>query len=204
MKLEKLKNLAGREWHYDSQSTQPCAQRLKKIDFEWSLLQDYSKKILASPASFEIKLETTRFSSPLSVSLNQAYEEAGYKRGLSEYYEVGTPELNKICQPILKQIPLLNPEVRLFIQTPGQAIPLHVDAYESYSLRSEISYDKIVRHVVFIEDWDWGHYLLIGNDSIHQWQAGDSYRIDRGVWHCSANCGLSPKLTMSITGMRTD
>jgi hypothetical protein len=59
---------------------------------------------------------------------------------------------------------------------------------------------KVIRYMVFLKDWDWGHYFGIGNNVIHQWKAGDMITWNPHMHHCGSNAGMSPKITLNITG----
>ena len=56
--------------------------------------------------------------------------------------------------------------------------------------------------VTFIDDWEWGHYTLVGNEVLHQYQAGQTYQIKPNIFHCSGNMGFNPQITMNITGTK--
>ena len=54
--------------------------------------------------------------------------------------------------------------------------------------------------MVFLTDWDWGHYFCVGNRVCHQWKAGDIITWDPIIHHCGSNAGMSAKITLNITG----
>ena len=58
--------------------------------------------------------------------------------------------------------------------------------------------------MVFLEDWDWGHFLQVGNNVLSNWIKGDTYTWGYGMYHLSSNAGIKDKLTMQITGLVTD
>ena len=53
-----------------------------------------------------------------------------------------------------------------------------------------------------VSDWDWGHVLQIHDNIISNWTAGDTYVIPPDVFHTSANFGIAPKYTLTITGVK--
>ena len=59
---------------------------------------------------------------------------------------------------------------------------------------------KILRYMVFLTNWDWGHYFCVGNNVVHQWKAGDIITWDPLIHHCGSNAGMTPKITLNITG----
>ena len=96
--------------------------------------------------------------------------------------------------------------VACFRQDPGNTNPWHFDTYLSALERAglkEKDVNKIQRYLLFLEDWDWGHILQIGNNVLSNWKAGDLYTWKAGMYHLSSNCGISPKWTCQITGVIT-
>ena len=59
-------------------------------------------------------------------------------------------------------------------------------------------------YLIFLEDWNWGHFIQVGNNVLSNWKAGDIYTYKYGMYHLSCNVGLEPKYTMQITGMPND
>ena len=97
----------------------------------------------------------------------------------------------------------LDPEetlLRLLEYMPGQCLPLHYDGFEGF--KRLYGKDGSTRFFVAISDWDWGHVLQVHDNIISNWQPGDTYIIPAGVCHASANFGIAPKYTLTITGVR--
>jgi hypothetical protein len=94
--------------------------------------------------------------------------------------------------------------IRLLVYYPGNGIPLHTDTFNSYrsfyNMKSDAAID-IKRYFVAINPWDWGQFLQIHDNMIHHWAVGDCYQIPEGAYHLSANFGISPKYSLTITGV---
>lgn len=107
----------------------------------------------------------------------------------------------EIFEPVMSAFDLIQPTASLIHQKPGWFCPWHFDIFTFYARKHGLE-DKsgIGRYLVFIEDWSWGHYLLIGNSVVHQWKAGDTITWPHRMRHLSANAGARPKLTLQITG----
>ena len=58
------------------------------------------------------------------------------------------------------------------------------------------------RFFVAVSNWDWGHVLQVHDNIISNWKAGDTYIIPPDVFHTSANFGIAPKYTLTVTGVR--
>ena len=81
-------------------------------------------------------------------------------------------------------------------------LPVHRDLYKRYvelfNLQGKES--SIYRAIVFLEDWQSGHYLEIDNEPITRWRAGDAVEWRYDAPHMAANIGLLPRYTLQITG----
>ena len=83
---------------------------------------------------------------------------------------------------------------------PGHCLPLHYDGFEGF--KKIYKKDNSTRFFVAVSDWDWGHVLQVHNNIISNWNPGDTYIIPAGVCHASANFGIAPKYTLTVTGVR--
>ena len=90
--------------------------------------------------------------------------------------------------------------LRLLEYMPGQCLPLHHDGFEGF--KKLYGKENSTRFFVAISDWDWGHVFQIHDNIIANWKSGDTYIVPAGVFHASANFGIAPKYTLTITGVR--
>ena len=88
--------------------------------------------------------------------------------------------------------------VRLLQYDPGQILSLHTDSYNGFKER--FGDGKITRWFVAVTPWDWGHMLQVHDNVISQYESGYAVEIKEGVFHLSANAGINPKYTFTITG----
>jgi len=86
--------------------------------------------------------------------------------------------------------------------TTGTVLPEHVDTYERYIELFDLKgkEDTIRRAVLFLEDWQSGHYLEVNSQPILEWQAGNFVVWFKDTPHMAANIGLTPRYTLQITG----
>lgn len=89
--------------------------------------------------------------------------------------------------------------IRLLCYMPGNFLPVHVDGTEAWQQYYKTT-DVPKRFSVLVNDWSWGQFLQIHNNVLTNWNVGDTYVINKGVWHCSGNAGILPKVTLTITG----
>lgn len=84
---------------------------------------------------------------------------------------------------------------------PGTVLPEHSDTYQRFRQIHRLSNSQtIVRAIVFLEDWDRGHYLELNGDPIVKWRAGDWVCWGNDLPHIAANIGVTPRYTLQITG----
>lgn len=85
---------------------------------------------------------------------------------------------------------------------PGTILPTHVDLYKKYVNLFNLQgrENTIRRAIIFLEDWQPGHYFE-GNDiPLVQWRAGQVVEWDYDTPHMAANIGTTPRYTLQITG----
>lgn len=84
----------------------------------------------------------------------------------------------------------------------GTILPIHQDTYKRYVELFNLQGREhtIRRAIVFLEDWQSGHYLELDDVPIVGWKKGFTviWTYDRP--HMAANIGLTPRYTLQITG----
>jgi hypothetical protein len=84
----------------------------------------------------------------------------------------------------------------------GTVLPTHSDLYVRYidllNLRGREH--TIRRAIVFLEDWQPGHYAEYQDQAYVNWSAGAVVEWQYDVPHMAANLGLTPRYTLQITG----
>lgn len=85
---------------------------------------------------------------------------------------------------------------------PGTVLPNHRDLYVRFrEIYNVNDLDSIWRSVVFLENWQSGHYFEIDNCPITNWIAGDCVVWQNDVEHLAANMGMTDRYTLQITGV---
>jgi len=82
----------------------------------------------------------------------------------------------------------------------GVILPVHSDTFKKYRELFRCELSNIKRAVVFLEDWQSGHYLEIADTPVTNWKAGDYVWWFGDVPHMAANIGLADRYTLQITG----
>jgi hypothetical protein len=84
----------------------------------------------------------------------------------------------------------------------GTVLPTHQDLYvkyiDLYSLQGREH--SIRRAIVFLEDWQPGHYAEYQDRAFVNWRAGTVVEWTYNTPHMAANLGPTPRYTLQITG----
>jgi hypothetical protein len=84
----------------------------------------------------------------------------------------------------------------------GTVLPTHTDLYvkyiELFSLKGREH--TIRRAIVYLEDWQPGHYAEYAGQAFVDWRAGAVIEWHYDVPHMAANLGPTPRYTLQITG----
>lgn len=88
---------------------------------------------------------------------------------------------------------------------PGTVLPEHSDIYKKFrELHQVENPQQIRRAIVFLEDWQQGHYFDIDSVPITRWRAGDVVQWNWDTKHTAANVGKTNRYTLQITGLHND
>jgi len=85
---------------------------------------------------------------------------------------------------------------------PGTILPTHSDLYVKYikMFGLEGREHTIRRAVIFLEDWQPGHYAEYQDQPFVNWRAGEVVEWTYDTPHMAANMGPTPRYTLQITG----
>jgi hypothetical protein len=96
---------------------------------------------------------------------------------------------------------------KLHFQFPGQVFPFHFDdltkqrGTDAVDDSLDADPDNWARVEVQIYDWDWGHVWALAHTYWTHWTAGECVWHDwNTVPHGTANCGMSKRVTLQISG----
>ena len=84
----------------------------------------------------------------------------------------------------------------------GTVMPTHSDLYKAYVQRFDLQGQEhtIHRALIFLEDWQPGHYLDCMGQAFVHWKAGDVVEWTYDTPHSAANIGWDDRYTLQITG----
>ena len=88
----------------------------------------------------------------------------------------------------------------------GTVLPTHQDRYVKYiSLFGLRDREHTIRRaIIFLEDWQPGHYAEYEDRPFVDWRAGAVVEWTYDTPHMAANLGITPRYTLQITGHLDD
>jgi hypothetical protein len=104
-------------------------------------------------------------------------------------------------QAIADQFGLDDMMTRIHVQNPGQVWNLHMDKLEKWNFEDP---STVERYMIQLSDWRPGQWFSYGNYTFEHWKAGDVTTFKwQDVPHSTANAGHYPRITLQVTGVRT-
>ena len=112
------------------------------------------------------------------------------------------PSWNKTFVDIYTEMGWKDIGTSYYRMTTGTTLPLHSDLYVRYINLFGLAGQehRIRRAVIFLENWQSGHYFEGAGQSVTGWRAGDAVEWTYDLPHMAANIGLDPRYTLQITG----
>jgi hypothetical protein len=112
------------------------------------------------------------------------------------------PSWNPVIIDIFHQMGWQDIGTSYYRMMPGTILPTHQDLYKKYidifSLQGQEH--TIRRAVIFLQDWQPGHYLEGIDEPVVKWRAGDVVEWCYDTPHMAANMGSAPRYTLQVTG----
>lgn len=112
------------------------------------------------------------------------------------------PSWNNTFISIFEDLGWKNIGTSYYRMMPGTVLPTHQDLYKRYIELFNLQgrEDTIRRAIVFLEDWQSGHYFEGLGTPLTNWQAGATVEWTYDTPHMAANIGVTPRYTLQITG----
>jgi hypothetical protein len=133
----------------------------------------------------------------------ETWQQLGFTqhRFTGDMYDMRQPEPD-IVAAVRSRLPLKHFCWSFYRMRPGDVLPAHSDTYQAFRRLYDLAPQaRIRRYVIFLEDWQSGHYFEIDGVPVTQWVAGDAVLWHDGVVHAAANLGSTHRYTLQITGV---
>jgi len=194
------------QWHFN-----PLKKNTKDFFYIGNIKADYNKilkkiSIIEKNKKFSVVVNSDKKLKKIKQHNRiDSFLDWGYKKEQTEYLQIFSDEHPKLFEKFINLSQLDNATSSLIKQYPGNTIPWHYDTHVTLKNKikknKKLKNKKIIRYMVFLTDWDWGHYFCVGNNVVHQWIAGDIITWNPIVHHCGSNAGMTPKITLNVTGL---
>lgn len=196
-------------WHYDPSSKQKDVQYVGRFtcdNFE-EVVQQAVSRFKPEDEYDEVSFKGEPYNDEAK-EIMEGYHNDLTRAGFTKHNTGGRQTRDHLPRQLVEMAQksgLWNPQIMFLEQPPGKFIPWHRDSYNNYRRNfAKVSDEhEVIRYLVQLNDWQWGHYVSVGNDVIHQYQIGDIHCWPEGIYHCTGNAGLWPRYCLTITGCVT-
>ena len=200
------KNKFKTKWHFDPFSKQQDYQYVGRLKTNYNEIDNLISK-LEKTTKVEAAVEKNpKIKNKKVISKINSYLSWGYTNENTKFYRAFSKDHEKIFKKFIEVTKLEMAVSSIIKQFPGQSIPWHMDNYFTFVKSIEdkgikINKKKIVRYMIFLSDWDYGHFFSVGSSIVNKWKKGDIITWYPYMHHCGCNGGMKPKITMNITGI---
>lgn len=133
----------------------------------------------------------------------QVWQDRGFinQRFTGDLYDMRFPE-PEWMQHFRHWLPMQHFSWSIYRMPPGTVLPEHSDTYKKFREIYAIPDSAVIRrYVVFLENWQSGHYFEIDSAPVVNWICGKGVFWHDDVPHIAANLGKSHRYTLQITGV---
>jgi len=197
-----------KKWHFDTFSKKCDYQFIGNLKTNYKLIDKLVKSLDKNSAPEYAVEENPSISNKKVNEKIKSYTSWGYKKENTMFYRAFSSNHKKIFKKFINFTNLKFASSSIIKQPPGNTIPWHYDTHIKFyeQIKREklnIKKKEIIRYMIFLEDWDWGHFFCVGSSVIPRWKKGDIITWDPMIHHTGSNGGMKPKVTMNVTGVIT-
>jgi hypothetical protein len=136
------------------------------------------------------------------------FEKVGFGEGYYDYKIINkvNPTVSSVVQKMIDCFAFEEPaQNTVHVQLTGQCFPWHMDIFQNRGEYIGVDKSKLMRVHVLLTDWQPGQWFGYGNYTYTHWKAGEFHTFDLdNVPHYTANASYHPRVSLMITGMRTE
>ncbi len=216
-KIKNYKSLMSKKkrmrvWHFDPQKKSKDAKYLGRIKLTKKMVDGAKMSVEKTPLIPGVQLYKKdlikRGYQNTEIAWNKMDNiQAGYNSTntlLKQKYFFDKKSMPDWSRKILKMSKLENAYLVVHMNPPGSTNPWHYDTFAGMSKmktdpKSKVK-KKIMRVLLFVDDWHWGHFLQVGNQVVSNWKKGDIYSWKSDRYHLATNSGITKRYTIAITG----
>ena len=197
-----------KKWHFDSFSNKLDYQYIGNLKTNYRPIDKLVRSLDLNSLPEHAVEENPKISNKEVLEKIKSYISWGYKKENTMFYRAFSSDHKNIFKKFINFTGLKFASSSIIKQPPGNTIPWHYDThikfYEQIKQKKlNIKKNEIIRYMLFLEDWNWGHFFCVGSSVISKWKKGDIITWDPLIHHTGSNGGMKPKVTMNITGVIT-
>ena len=197
------------DWHFDPASREVDVQyvgRFVKEDLA-DVVANTASQFTTDDAYDEVSIKGTPYNKE-AAEIMEGYHNDLTRAGFTSHNTGGNQRRDDLPEEFHKMAELSglkDPQIMFLEQPPGRSIPWHRDSYNNYRRNfAKVSDDtEVIRYLVQLNDWQWGHYVSVGNDVLHQYSIGDIHCWKEGIYHATGNVGYWPRWSLTNTDQVT-
>ena len=148
--------------------------------------------------------DLTYINEPFNDAVTQStWEDRGFQnqRFTGDLYDMRSPEPAWMAH-FRHWLPMRHFSWSIYRMTPGTVLPEHSDTYQRFREIYDVTPGAVIRrYVIFLENWQSGHYCEIDDAPVVNWIQGKGVFWNGDTPHIAANIGRSDRYTLQITGV---
>ena len=193
-------------WHFNPASKKKDYQFIGNLNTNYKNIDNLVNKLhLISSPEYAVNNNPKIKNKKILEKIN-SFKSWGYEQNNTKFYRAFSDDYKKIFEKFINFTGLDYGSSSIIKQFPGQLIPWHYDTHAEFykkiiSKKIKIKKNLVIRYMIFLKNWDWGHFFCIGSSVISNWKKGDIITWKPHIHHSGTNGGMTPKVTMNITGV---
>lgn len=136
------------------------------------------------------------------------FQKVGFGEGYYDYNIINkvNPNWGSAVQKMIECFAFEEPwQSTVHVQLTGQCFPWHLDIFQNRGEYIGVDKSKLMRVHVLLTDWEPGQWFGYGNYTYTHWKAGEFHTFDLdNVPHYTANASYKPRVSLMLTGMKTE
>ena len=198
----------SKNWHFNTCSTRKDYQYIGNLKTSYKQIDKLVKNLDTLSAPEYAIDDNPKFSNKKVLEKIKSYKSWGYRKENTMFYRAFSDDHKSVFKKFMNFTGLKFASSSIIKQLPGNTIPWHYDTHVNFykkikNKKLNIKKKEIIRYMIFLQDWDWGHFFCIGSSVLEKWNKGDVITWDPIIHHTGSNGGMKPKVTMNITGVIT-
>ena len=197
-----------KKWHFDVKNNEQDYQYIGNLKTNFNQIDKLVRNLEKNSFPEYAVEDNPKISNKKVKEKINSYISWGYNKENTMFYRAFSDNHKNTFKKFLNFTGLKFASSSIIKQPPGNTIPWHYDTHINFykqikQKKIDVKKKEIIRYMLFLEDWDWGHFFCVGSSVISRWKKGDIITWNPIIHHTGSNGGMKPKVTMNITGVIT-